>query len=209
MNDETLKTLGYTSRLINQNSPLARDSNRFDSLIFDGRLVDTGLGAGNLKDASVTTNKIAGGAVTQAKLAENSVAGSHIINGAITGVDIAGSAVAGTHIELGAVTQTKIAADSVSGSHLSGSAVVGTHIGPLAITNAKINDYDLAKGTGSFINITNVGTAGTFRANSEFSANGTAGISTVATVIAESALGGTVTHVFTFTYGLLSNYGTS
>lgn len=209
------KTLGYNDKLINLESPLARPLGQ-DALTFDGRLVDTGI---KLGPNSVTTTTISDGAVTQTKVASNSITGSNIIDGGIgqndiasnvlQGTHITGNAITGTHIADGGIGSIDIASNNIHGSHLSGSAVVGTHIGLLAVTNAKINDYDLAKGTGNSINVINSGTFGTIRGSLEFNANGTAGISTIATIVDRDSGIGTTTHTLTFTYGLLTAYGTA
>jgi len=162
--------LGYSSKLINLKSPIVSPLGQ-DSLRFDGRFVDTGVQ--NIKDNTITSSKIANGAVTQAKIATNSVSGSHVINGGLGSDDMA--------------------AGNIVGSHLGGSAVVGTNIALNAVTNTKINDYDLAKGTGLSLTITNTGTAGTWNSTSRF-ATGTA-LGTSGTIPVEQA-GGTINLIF-------------
>lgn len=57
---------------------------------------------------------------------------------------------------------------AIAAADIPGSTIAGTHIAVNAITNAKINDYDLAKGTGNSLSVTNTGTAGTWNATSQF-----------------------------------------
>ena len=197
-----LEDLGYNKRYFNLKSPLAQVTGQ-DAFTFNANLKDTGID--NLSADSVKTDTIADGAVTSPKLAANSVAGSHIINGAVGQADIASNVVQGTHIAGNAITGTHITDGGITGLDLAGSVVAGTHIALLAVTNSKINDYDLVKGTGLSLSVTNTGTSGTWRANSEFSANGTPGIGTTFNI--DDVNG--VRHAPVFTHGLLSSYGTS
>lgn len=63
---------------------------------------------------SITTEKIADGAVTNAKLGEKSVAEANICTGAVTKDKIGALAVQATHIAGEAVTNAKLAANAVS-----------------------------------------------------------------------------------------------
>lgn len=167
---------GFNPNLQKQDSLLSQNRNRKDALTAESEIVDVGYLTGDL---------IVEGAVTEAKIADLAVTTNKIANNA--------------------VTSGKIAPEAVDSSDIAGSAVDGTHIADNTITNLNIGNYDLAKGTGLWINPTNSGTSGTWIATAEFSANGTAGLSAIATILDA----GTITHTLTFTYGLLTNYGTS
>lgn len=154
-----LKDLNLTPALrsiscLSEVSPKPQDAYSFDavtdrSAVKSVQLSADAVGTSSLADNSVTTAKIANSAVTSAKIASNAVTqtdidgsaifGTHISNGAIAAANIGGSIIAGTHISNGGVVA----------ANLAGSVIVGTHIALNAITNNKINDYDLGKGTGN------------------------------------------------------------
>lgn len=120
------------------------------------------------------------------QLKANTVGTAQLKSGAVTGTNIAQGVVAGTHLGGSIVNGTHIADGAINGSNIAGSTIVGTHYATL----------DLEKGTGAFINVTNVGTMGTVYASNEFSANGTAGFSGDIDIA--------TTATITVTYGLIT-----
>ena len=143
--------------------------------------------------ASILQLKLASGAIGTDALADNSITTSKLASAAVTTAKISNNS----------ITNPLMADGAIGADEIQGLVIVGTHIAGSAITNAKINDFDHAKGTG------NVGTAGTWRANTAFQANGTAGIATTFNILDRNPPVGTITHTFTFTYGLLTSYGTA
>jgi hypothetical protein len=173
----------YDEKLINVDSPLAKDSGLVTGFTADSTFERGLINSMKLKDRSITSNKLETGAIGTGAIADNTITSSMIIGSAVTSSKINGQA----------ITTGKIA----------GSAVTAEKISLNAVTNDKINDYDFAKGTG------NVGTMGTVRAISEFNANGSVGIGTTITILDRNVAVGTITHTMIFKYGLLVSYGTA
>lgn len=106
-------------------------------------------------DGSVTTGKLATGAVTEAKMASNSVNTDELVDGGVSTAKLANDAVTDTkladhasndasravgsnHIKDGAVTSSKIAANAVGTDQLGTNSVSATNIQDDAVTNAKV-----------------------------------------------------------------------
>lgn len=175
--------LGFNPNLAKSDSLLAQNRNRKDALTAESEIVDVGyLTSDLIINSAVTTAKIADLAVTTAKIDNNAVTTGKIAAGAVTAPDIAGSAIAGTHIGTNTIAATKLQENS--------------------ITALQIGTFDHAEGTGNV-------TSGTTNSTLAYQANGTAGISTIATILDRDSGIGTTTHTLTFRYGILTAYGTS
>jgi len=86
--------------------------------VLHGPMAGNGAGLTNLnfataKPASITSDKLAAGAVTATALAANSVGSSAIASGAVTSAKLGANSVGSTAIASGAVTSAKLAAGSV------------------------------------------------------------------------------------------------
>ena len=93
-----------------------------------------------LADGAVTSAKIYDGAVTTDKIADNAITGAKIADGSITGVDFADGAITTAKLADGAVTTVKISDDAVTTDKIYDGAIVNSKIGDDAVTTAKIYD---------------------------------------------------------------------
>jgi len=217
------KGLGFNPNLTKSDSLLAQNRVRKDALTADAELVDTGfltedlivnnaVTTDKIKDGAVTTPKIADNAVTTGKIAPGAVGQADIASNVVQGTHITGDSITGTHIINGGIGQNDIASNVIQGTHVTGSAILGTHIGTNTIAAASIQDNSITAqqiGTFNFAEGTGNITAGTINSTLAYQANGTAGISTIATILDRDVGIGTTTHTLTFTNGLLTNYGTA
>lgn len=133
--------------------------------------------------------------VTQTQLSADAIGTSNIADEAVTTTKIAGSA----------VINTKLASSSVDGRVIASGAVGSTEIAASQIHGSHIVNFNNAAGTGAY----GGGTFGALRADTSISANGTVGISAIATIVDRNSGVGTTTHTLTFRYGLLTAYGTA
>jgi hypothetical protein len=82
------------------------------------------------------------------------VSSANIKNQSVTSEKLADDAFDSSHIADNAITTTKLDTATVITSKIAGSAVTSTKIAPLAVTNSKINDFDFSKGSGTIANST-------------------------------------------------------
>lgn len=109
-----------------------------------------------IPDGSVTTGKIANGAVTGPKLAGGSVTSGTIQNGAVGTSDIAEDSVNHNHVQDGGLNGSDIADGTIAGADVSDGSVGLNDIGPNSVGSAAVVDdalrlYDVAKASGSEI----------------------------------------------------------
>ena len=89
---------------------------------------------------TVSTNMIAGDAVTNAKIADDSIDSEHYVDGSIDTQHIANAQVTTAKIADANVTTGKLAADAVTAAKLADNAVVTANIVNANVTTAKIAD---------------------------------------------------------------------
>lgn len=98
------------------------------------------LGGVTYAAATIGTNQLKNGAVTNAKLGNNSVGGSKLRRGAVTVTKIGRGAVRGDKIAREGVTARELQRGSVSGAILADNAVTNAKIGLSAVTSTKLAD---------------------------------------------------------------------
>lgn len=91
-----------------------------------------------LKDATLSTNELANGAVTAAKILSSTITATQLADNAVSSGKIAAGAVTDTKIGSGAVTDAKIGTGAVTNAKLATDAVTDTKIASNAVTSAKI-----------------------------------------------------------------------
>ena len=94
------------------------------------KIAENSISTSRLEDASVTTDKIASGAVTKAKIAENSISASRLEDASVVTNKIAS----------GAVTKVKIAENSIDTSRLEDASVTIDKIANRAVGVNKLSD---------------------------------------------------------------------
>ena len=104
------------------------------------RIADGAVTVNKIADDAVIDVHLADGAVTDVKIADNAVNNVHLVNGAVTDVKIADNAVHNVHLANGAVTEGKIADDTITEGKVATGAVVKS-------INNKTDDVMLAAGT--------------------------------------------------------------
>jgi len=180
--DKRLRSVNSLANKMKLRSSLEVDSEEDRAFVTQYQLADDSVGTGGIADNSVSTAKIQNSAINAAKIASNAVDSTEVTGGAIDGTHVASGAVVGTHVASGAVV----------GTHVASGAIVGTHI----------TNFDYEVGTGD-LNATAgtadiaVVTGDAVRADTSYSANGTAGITQTA-----AGTAGTMT----FTLGLLTAF---
>lgn len=97
---------------------------------------DTPVETADLADGAVTTDKLGGDAVTEAKLADDAVSTDKLVDAAVTTAKIAGDAVTETELADDAVSTGKIVDEAVDETKVKGNLAVG-YI-PLDITSARL-----------------------------------------------------------------------
>jgi hypothetical protein len=102
------------------------------------------LGGVTYAAATIGTNQIKNGAVTNAKLRNGAVSGSKLRNGAVGRTKIARGAVRGDRIAREAVTARELARGSVNGAVLADNAVSNAKLGLAAVTGVKLADGAVA-----------------------------------------------------------------
>ncbi|WP_130335036.1 phage baseplate assembly protein V [Streptomyces sp. BK022] len=101
--------------------------------------------AQDILDASLTSAKIAVGAIDSTKLAAGAVDTQAVADGAIAAGKLAAQAVATTNIADGAVTGTQLADATIGSAKIINGAIGTAQIADAAINNAKISDLDAGK----------------------------------------------------------------
>lgn len=96
----------------------------------------------DIKNASITSEKIADGAITSSKIASGvlNINTSNISDGSITSSKIASNAVTTNAIVDGSITSAKIADGTISTIDIANNAITNAKIADGSITNAKIAD---------------------------------------------------------------------
>ncbi len=93
----------------------------------------------DLADKAVTSEKIAAGAVDNARLASNAVTSDKLADGSITNGKLAGGAVTSDKLADNAVTSEKVAEGSIANGKLANNAVTSDKIADGSISNADLN----------------------------------------------------------------------
>jgi hypothetical protein len=139
--------------------------------------------AQDILDGSLTTAKIAVGAIDNTKLAANAVLAANIANGAVEAGKLAALAVGTTNIANNAVTGAQMADATIGSAKIINGAIGNAQIADAAINNAKISDLDAGK--------INVGTLNAARiaAGSLDASKITAGTLTATQILAGSITG--------------------
>ena len=91
-------------------------------------LPDNSVGTRHLKAGAVKTSKIANGAVTNPKIADDAITTSKIANGAVTNPKIADDAITTSKIANGEVTNIELANDAVTSSKIEDFSVTDVHL---------------------------------------------------------------------------------
>ncbi len=112
-------------------------------------VVDGALGTAMIANTAVTTDKLGGGAVTNAKLATDAVNTANILAGSVNESRLANSAVTNAKIIDNAITSAKITDGTIATADLADSAVTSAKIadnsiGSLDILDSSIVSTDLA-----------------------------------------------------------------
>ena len=103
-------------------------------------------GGGTIGDSSVTTNKLANNAVTEAKIASNAVTTNKLANNAVTEAKIADGVVPTNKLANNAVTEAKIASNAVTTAKIADDAVTAAKIADGVLpTNATKEKAGLVK----------------------------------------------------------------
>lgn len=97
-----------------------------------------------LADTSVTTEKISGGAITNAKLASNAVETVNIVAGSINESRLSNNAVTNVKIAANAITSDKIADGTIAHADIANNAITSAKIADGAILSADIGDGQVA-----------------------------------------------------------------
>ena len=105
----------------------------------DGVTIEITGDAINLKDASVTTAKLAADAVTNAKLADNAVQTENVLDGTLLTADIAALQITTGLLAADAVTNTKLADNAVQTENILDGAVGTADLAATSVTKAKVN----------------------------------------------------------------------
>lgn len=95
--------------------------------------------AGKIASNAVTANEIAAGSVTTGKLAAGSVTANELSANSVVAGKIAAAAVSTTELAAGAITSTKIASNSIFTYHIVAGEVQAANIAAGAVTAGKIN----------------------------------------------------------------------
>lgn len=132
-----------------------------DNGVNSDKIADGSIGSADLSDAAVTTPKLADGAVTSSKLADNSVSSTTIADGTVGTTDIANSAVTTAKIADGSVTLAKLSGiDNHSLNAADSSPIDALFVdnnGNVGIgTTAPVGKFDVRSGNGSFWQIDTV-----------------------------------------------------
>ena len=105
----------------------------------DGVTIEITGDAINLKDASVTTAKLAADAVTNAKLADNAVQTENVLDGTLLTADIAGLQITTGLLAADAVTNTKLADNAVQSENILDGTILTADLAATSVTKAKVN----------------------------------------------------------------------
>lgn len=94
----------------------------------------------DIKDNAITTEKIRDGAITREKVADRSVNTADIVDGAVTSVKLANNSVTAAKIAANAVGASEIAANAVGTSEIANGAVTTEKIGLGQVTGDRIQN---------------------------------------------------------------------
>lgn len=121
------------------------------SLVGANDLTDLIITSQKLADSAVTNGKIATSAVTTAKLADLAVEAAKLAESSVTATKIANLAVGTAAIQDAAIVSAKIANLAVGNAAIANLAVTNAKIADLAVDNAKIASLDATKITTGFL----------------------------------------------------------
>lgn len=102
------------------------------------QITDNSISTAKLAAGAVTANEIAAGAVTAGKIAALSISAAELAAEAITTAKLAAGAVTAGEIAAGAITTAKLAAGAVTANELAAGAVTAGKIAALSITAAEL-----------------------------------------------------------------------
>lgn len=128
---------------------LVIQKNNLVTVIDDVKIVEEdyvfvrGIMTSEIADGSVTTSKIANGAIATDKIADGSVTTSKIVNNAVTTDKIADGAIDSSKLANNAVVTAKIADGNVTTAKIADAAVTTAKIANSAVTTDKIADSNV------------------------------------------------------------------
>ena len=109
------------------------------------KLADDAVTEIKVLNSAITTDKIAATAVTETQLADNAVTTIKIIDAAVDSAKITNGAVRASHIATGAVSTSKLSTNAVTATQLANDAVTTNKVQDNAITAAKIANTQVVK----------------------------------------------------------------
>jgi hypothetical protein len=93
-----------------------------------------------IPNGSITTAKLADGAVTATKMAASTITATQIADGTVTGTKMAPSTITATQIADGAVTATKMAPSTITTTQLADASITTVKVADGAMTTLKMAD---------------------------------------------------------------------
>jgi hypothetical protein len=100
--------------------------------------------ASEIVSGSITTGKIAAGAVTATEIATGAITAGHIATGTITAAEIATGTITAGKILAGTITGNEIQGATITGGNLVGGTITGNHIQGSSIDAGKLNVLQLS-----------------------------------------------------------------
>lgn len=107
-------------------------------------VVDGALNTAMIANTAVTTDKLGGGAVTNAKLASDAVNTANIVSGSINEAKLANNAVTSAKIADGTITGDDIATETISNAKIGNGVVTSNKIADGTIASVDIGDGQVA-----------------------------------------------------------------